>query len=114
MNTIKFQRLFGERVRMLRKIQKLTQDDLAYKIGRTPNTISNIETGNVFPSVESLLWIAKVLKVEVSELFNVSKNLTTDKKKRLVIEEIINLLQEQDIQTIKAVKQQMKILLELK
>jgi len=113
MNTQKFQKLFGERVRMLRKRQGLTQEELAEKIERTPNTVSNIETGTVSPNVETIISIAKVLEVDIAELFNVAENLTADKKKRSAIEQIVSLLQNQDMNIIKAVEEQIKTLTKL-
>ena len=57
---------------------------LAEKVGVTPATISYINNGNQFPKEDLLLKIAKVLDVDVRELFMSTK---TAKAKSIFIEE---------------------------
>jgi len=57
----------GERIRKLRKQQKLTLEALAGK-GLTKGMLSLIENNKANPSMESLNYIAERLGVEVSEL----------------------------------------------
>jgi len=49
---------------------------LAEKVGVTPATISNINNGNHFPKEELLVNIAKVLDVEVRDLFKSNRKLS--------------------------------------
>lgn len=66
-NNIK--KLLGKRIQELRKSKKLTQEELAEKIGiGTPN-ISYFETGRFSPAIETLERIAKALDVEIYELY---------------------------------------------
>lgn len=66
-NNIK--KLLGKRIQELRKSKKLTQEELAEKIGiGTPN-ISYFETGRFSPAIETLEKIAKALDVEIYELY---------------------------------------------
>jgi len=61
--------LLGKRIRELRKARKMTQEELAERIGiGTPN-ISYFETGKFSPAIETLQKIAQVLDVEVYELY---------------------------------------------
>jgi transcriptional regulator with XRE-family HTH domain len=52
---------FGRRLRALRSRRGLSQSDLAKAIGVTPSTISQIEGGVCYPSVQALLKIAEVI-----------------------------------------------------
>lgn len=70
------QRKLGQRIASLRKARKLTQEQLAEVIGCSVEFISLVERGVNAPSVAGLEKFAKVLKVEVRELF------TFEEKKR--------------------------------
>ena len=61
---------FGHRLRVLRKQSHLTQEDLAESTGLTIESISNIERGIFGPKFDNLEKIAKVINVEVKELFD--------------------------------------------
>lgn len=63
------QRKLGQRIAALRKARKLTQEQLAESIGCSVEFISLVERGVNAPSVAGLEKFAKVLKVEVKELF---------------------------------------------
>lgn len=63
------QRKLGQRIAGLRKARKLTQERLAELIGCSVEFISLVERGVNAPSVAGLEKFAKVLKVEVRELF---------------------------------------------
>jgi transcriptional regulator with XRE-family HTH domain len=52
---------FGRRLRALRHRRGFSQSDLAKAIGVTPSTISQIESGSCYPSVQALLKIAEVI-----------------------------------------------------
>ena len=70
------QRKLGQRIVALRKARKLTQEQLAEAIGCSVEFISLVERGVNAPSVAGLEKFAKILKVEVKELF------TFEEKKR--------------------------------
>ncbi len=57
------------RVKELRARFNLNQQDLAFKVGVSRQTISSIEGGDYYPSVMLALNIAKVFSVSVDELF---------------------------------------------
>jgi len=61
---------FGLRVQFLRKEKGLTQAELAEKIERTEDTISNIERGISSTRIETAARIAEALKVQLSDLFD--------------------------------------------
>ena len=70
------QRKLGKRIAELRRLRKLTQEQLAEAVGCSVEFISLVERGVNAPSVAGLEKFAKVLKVEVKELF------TFEEKKR--------------------------------
>lgn len=58
-----------DNLRRIRKEKKITQKQLAEKIGVQPSAISKYETGKVSPTIEQLEKIAEVLEVPVMSLF---------------------------------------------
>lgn len=66
------QRQFGRRVHALRKKKGLTQEQLAEAIGKSVDTISNIERGFSSTRIKTAEVIANVLGVTVADLFLVS------------------------------------------
>lgn len=59
----------GENIKKYRKINKLTQEKLAEKVGVEIISISSIETGRYFPTPENLVKISQALNVKLSDLF---------------------------------------------
>lgn len=60
---------FGKRLQSLRVAAKITQEQLADKVGVTIESISNIERGIHGPSFDTLEKIADALQVSVKHLF---------------------------------------------
>ena len=60
---------FGRRVRELRKQKGLTQEQLAEAIGRSVDTVSNIERGSSLTRISTVAAIADVLGVSMSGMF---------------------------------------------
>ena len=63
------QKKLGQRIAGLRRSRKLTQEQLAEAVDCSVEFISLVERGVNAPSVASLEKFAKVLKVEVRDLF---------------------------------------------
>lgn len=61
--------LLGRRLRALRRLKRLTQQDLAEEIGVSVSMLSSIERGNKYPRVDLIKKIAKVLDVPLEDLF---------------------------------------------
>lgn len=59
----------GERVRVYRKLSRLTQEKLAEKAGLAPTYISDVERGRENISVDALARIAKAMGVGLADLF---------------------------------------------
>jgi DNA-binding XRE family transcriptional regulator len=62
-------RKFGKLVRHLRHDRDMTQEQLAELADLSINSISQIETGQASPSLETIVKLAKALDVEEGELF---------------------------------------------
>jgi len=71
MNNLK---LFGKRIKELRKNKKLTQEQLGELVGVDYKQIGNIETGTYFTTMPTLEKIALALDVEIEELFSFNHN----------------------------------------
>ncbi len=63
------QKKLGRRIAELRRSKKLTQEQLAESLGCSVEFISLVERGVNAPSVAGLADFARVLKVEVRDLF---------------------------------------------
>lgn len=61
-------------VYILRKKQKLTQEELANKLGVTRQTIISIEQGRYIASLPLALKMANVFGVSVEEIFELEEN----------------------------------------
>lgn len=65
-----FLKTFGHIIKEARKIKRITQRDLANKIGVDFTYISKIETGALEPPSETVInKIAQILDIDANELF---------------------------------------------
>ena len=62
--------LLGARIKEIRKRRGITQDQLAERVDLATRYISLIEVGRSSPSLEAIENIARVLEVELKELFD--------------------------------------------
>lgn len=62
---------FGNTLKTLRLYNKMTQAQLAQKLGLTKSVISAYENGLRLPSYDILIHIAKIFKVTTDYLLNV-------------------------------------------
>lgn len=79
---------FGQRVRLIRKSQNLTQEELSEMIDLDPQHFCKMENGTHFPSPKNLVKIADALNVEVQDLFAFN---SSDKTLEKIIVEVKNL-----------------------
>ena len=98
-----FREAFGKRIKQLRKNRRITQEQLAEIIGLNPRQLTRIETGENFPSADTLVKISKALELDVKYLFNfdwdsefVALAAGTDAKP------IIRLVQKDEVVTVKS------------
>ncbi len=81
----------GERLRGLRKQQRLTQAELARQIGIQQSDLSRMEKGEYRVSLDNLFKILAVLNVEVSAFFS-AKDRQTETVKRALSHEDMQIL----------------------
>ena len=80
----------GAKIQEYRKKRKLTQAQLAERVGLTDKHIGRIESGNFFPACNKFLNILEVLDININEFgFKVNKDL--DKSREKLLKAIYNL-----------------------
>ena len=82
-------KLFGKRLQEIRKSKKITQEALAELMGIETASLSNIERGKYFPSVENLEKILFILKIDLAELCSY-EHLKNRDELRVEINEILD------------------------
>ncbi len=70
MEKAKFNKLVGNQIRELRIQKKLTQAELANKIGKDYQSVQRIELGKMNPTIFYLYEIAQALEISLSELLD--------------------------------------------
>jgi transcriptional regulator with XRE-family HTH domain len=68
----------GKKVRELRKARGFSQEALAYEVGLDRTYMGSVERGERNIAAINLIRIAKVLKVDVGELFPPTRTLAVD------------------------------------
>jgi len=71
-------RLVGERVQMLRKRKGFSQEELAGRIGIDTSSLSRLERGAHYPSMETLDKIRQELGVELVNFFDFDEQPTAE------------------------------------
>ena len=84
---------FGDRLKMLRTGQKLTQQQLAARLGVAKSVVSYYESGDRFPSYDVLVRIART--------FHTTTDFLLDVERKRVID--VSELSEEDIAVVAAV-----------
>lgn len=64
------QEQFGQRVRELRLVKGLSQEELAFKAGMHRTYLGGIERGQRNPALKNITAIAEALEVTLPELFS--------------------------------------------
>lgn len=94
----------GVRIRSLRKAKRLSQEALAERSGLNPKYIGQIERAETNPSIETLRRIADGLGVNLSDLFAFLPGADKARGYEPILEEIISLTRDQDIRTVRLVR----------
>jgi transcriptional regulator with XRE-family HTH domain len=74
-----FEKNLGQKIRLARQRAGLTQEDLAARVSRTPESISNIELGLQEPGIKIIQSLAKALGLPLSELLELSEAVSVAK-----------------------------------
>lgn len=70
--------VFGERLRTLRTAKKMSQKELAEKIGTAKSIVSFYESGERFPSFDVLIKIAYIFNTSTDYLFGIERERSVD------------------------------------
>jgi len=82
---MKTSRQLGEYLQRIRKARGLTQERLAELCDLTPEHVSGIERGRRYPSMKTLLRMAEVLRISLSEAFRFQEPKPLTEKDRAII-----------------------------
>lgn len=85
----------GSRIKSLRVQRGLSQEKLAEAIDIATTSLSYIETGRGFMTLSTLEKLAKVLRVELSEIFQISTLQTNDEMYEYILFKL-NLIKNDD------------------
>ena len=85
--------LLGARVKELRRVRGLSQDQLAEMIGIEPKHVSRIEVGKSYPTLDRLERIAKALDEPMKAFFDF-RHLENDEERLRSIDEMVKELDE--------------------
>lgn len=81
-----FKKLLGKRIRHVRKKNDLSQEQFAELIGIDPNSVSRIERGVHYPSLDTLEKISTVLKLEMRDLFIFNNRETVEEMRAYLVQ----------------------------
>ena len=70
--------MFPERIRILRKSYNYNQQELAVRLGVSKQSVSNWENGNILPSIDMLIKLAKLFSVSTDYILGLDNRLTID------------------------------------
>lgn len=87
---IKNKQLIGRRIKELRKMHKMTQEDLSGEIDIDAKHLSSIEVGRSYPSLFVLEKIIKVLNIEMIDIFDYSYKSHSPKQLRVIAKKMID------------------------
>ncbi len=96
MDTLK---LFGKRIKELRKKNGYTQEQLSEKLGLFQKQIGNIETGTCFTTINNLEKLSEIFELDIKDLFDFQHL----KSRKMILDEIDKLLEastDNELQTI--------------
>ena len=59
---------FGENLKRVRKMRKISQEELADKLGVSRQSVSKWETGENYPSMTNIMCLCTIFKCNINEL----------------------------------------------
>lgn len=74
MGNLKTRLILTNQIHVLRAVKKITQQELADKIGVTRATVNALEKGNYNPSLELAFRLSLYFKKNIQEIFHVEEN----------------------------------------
>jgi transcriptional regulator with XRE-family HTH domain len=102
-------KLFGKRVRAIRRTAQITQEDAAERAHLNPKYLGEIERGEKRPSFEAILALSTALNVSPAAFFQFDQE---DRNEKALRKKIEVLLQKSDPEQLQRVHRVLKALLE--
>lgn len=87
----------GRKIKNLRTINKLSQDELARKLQINRNYLSRIETGKSEPSSSILISLSQLFNISIDSLLDLKEKNKTLEEKIITLNEKIKHLDNEDI-----------------
>lgn len=104
-------KIVGERIRIHRKEQNISQEELAFRAGLHPTYIGQVERGEKNATLESIEKIILALSISFETLF-MGIQFENEDKQCLIIEDIQSLLNCSSPKKLKFLHQFIKLLIE--
>lgn len=91
---------FALRLRSLRKAAAFTQEELAARVGRSVDAISNLERGKSLPNFETIELLAASLSVPIKTLFDFDEHSELNRRGQLIeeLQAVAVMLAESDLE----------------
>ena len=93
-------KLFGKRVRTIRRAAGITQEDAAERAQMHPKYLGEIERGEKRPSFEAILALAKALDTSPAAFFQFEKEESSEKVLRKKIDALIGAASANELQRV--------------
>ena len=93
-------KLFGKRVRSIRKAAKITQEDAAERAHLNPKYLGEIERGEKRPSFDAILALAKALDTSPAAFFQFEKEESDERILRKRVESLVSKSKSQQLQQV--------------
>lgn len=93
-------KLLGMRIKELRMIRKLSQEQLAAKAVISAKYMSRIEVGLHFPSLDILIKLASVLNVELKDFFEFTHEAKNARELKKGLSELLNEADEEKLRLV--------------
>lgn len=99
-------------IRAARRSKGLTQEDVADRIRRTPESLSNLERGQAVPSVETVIALCEVLEIPIERLLR-GRSSSVDRAldDHRIAQEIAQIVEQLNGKTLALAKVQLEALL---
>ncbi len=88
MNDEMLQIEFGKRIAECRRERQFTQEELAYRVGITPQTLSQYERGRRYPDVTILRSLCGILDISADYLLGIERRKITEDDNSRIQDEI--------------------------
>lgn len=106
-------RIVGRRVKALRKQLKLSQEELAEKVGKTVDAISSIERGASKPLLDTAHALSEALGVRLFDLFREESQALEVEALPADVQDLVHLVREQPEAVRRAVLEQARAMVGL-